>query len=71
MPLLASCELNRDEVHHAIAQELPTPLVDDRYKRGLSADQISWLDEFFDDHRCKQWEFLKIAAESGLASIGF
>jgi len=61
-PFLTSFELDRDEVQQAIAHELPSPLVDDRYQRSLSADQVTWLDEFFDNRRCKQWEFLKVAA---------
>ena len=64
-PLLTSFELAGDAVHQAIVDELPTPLVDDRFKCVLSEDQVTWLSEFFDDRRCRQWGFLKIASESG------
>ena len=61
-PLVTCLGLDSNEVHAAIAQELPGPLVDDRYERVLSPDQVTWLDEFFDNRRSRQWEFLKIAS---------
>jgi hypothetical protein len=61
-PLIVGFGLDRDAMHKATAQELPAPLIDDRYRRTLSSDQISYLDEFFDARRCTQWEFLKNAA---------
>jgi hypothetical protein len=55
--------------HQAIKREFLSPMVDDRFRRELSADQIAWLDEFFDARRSRQWQFLKGAAgEQDMAS---
>lgn len=61
-PLLASYKLDHKAVYQAIERELPKPLVDDRYRRELDADEVAWLNEFFDKRRRKQWDFLKTAA---------
>jgi hypothetical protein len=60
--LLRRCDLDHEEVQRAIERELPKPKVDDRYRRALGADQVAWLDEFFDERRCRRWAFLKAAA---------
>ena len=61
-PLLRRCDLDHEEVQRAIEREFPKPKVDDRYRRALGADQVAWLDEFFDERRCRHWAFLKAAA---------
>jgi len=61
-PLLRRCDLDHEEVQRAVEREFPKPKVDDRYRRALGADQVAWLDEFFDERRCRHWAFLKAAA---------
>jgi len=61
-PLLRRCDLDHEEVQRAVEREFPKPKVDDRYQRALGADQVAWLDEFFDERRCRHWAFLKAAA---------
>jgi hypothetical protein len=59
-PLLRRCDLDHEEVQRAVEREFPKPKVDDQ--RALGADQVAWLDEFFDERRCRHWAFLKAAA---------
>lgn len=61
-PLLASYGLDREAVLRAIEHEFPELIVNDGYRSTLGADQVAWLDEFFDKRRRKQWDFLRTAA---------
>jgi hypothetical protein len=58
-PLLGTCALDREQVLSAVARELPTPSVDDRYRRELGTNEVTCLEQFFDKRRRKQWNYLK------------
>lgn len=61
--LLVALDLDGEGIRQAAARELPEPMIDDRFRRELPADDVAWLDGFFDERRCRQWDFLRSSAE--------